>query len=56
MWHKDESNIMDDRYNMKRIVVALSELTVLLSAFSTYRNMTANNSLLIGTWQQPNAT
>lgn len=32
MWHKDESNRMDNRYNMKRIAVALSVLTVLLSA------------------------
>lgn len=54
MWHKDESNRMDNRYNMKRIAVALSVLTVLLSACSTHRNMTVNNSLLIGTWKQPN--
>lgn len=56
MWHKDESNRMDNRYNMKRIAVALSVLTVLLSACSTHRNMTVNNSLLIGTWVQPNVT
>lgn len=56
MWHKDESNRMDNRYNMKRIAVALSVLTVLLSACSTHRNMTVNNSLLIGTWEQPNVT
>lgn len=54
MWHKDESNRMDNRYNMKQIAVALSVLTVLLSACSTHRNMTVNNSLLIGTWEQPN--
>lgn len=54
MWHKDESNRMDNRYNMKRIAVALSVLTVLLSACSTHRNTTVNNSLLIGTWEQPN--
>lgn len=41
---------------MKRIAVALSVLTVLLSACSTHRNMTVNNSLLIGTWEQPNVT
>lgn len=56
MWHKDESNRMDNRYNMKRIAIALSVLTVLLSACSTHRNMTANNALLIGTWEQPNVT
>lgn len=41
---------------MKRIAVALSVLTVLLSACSTHRNTTVNNSLLIGTWVQPNVT
>ena len=56
MWHSNESNRMDNRYNMKRIVVALSALTVLLSACSTHRNMTVNNSFLIGTWEQPNVT
>lgn len=56
MWHKDESNRMDNRYNMKRIAVALSVLTVLLSACSPHRNTTVNNSLLIGTWKQPNVT
>lgn len=30
--------------------------TVLLSACSTHRNVTVNNSLLVGTWQQPNVT
>ena len=56
MWHKDESDRMDNRYNMKRIAVATSVLTVLLSACSTHRNTTVNNSLLIGTWEQPNVT
>lgn len=56
MWHKNESNRMDNRNNMKRIVVALSVLTVLLSACSTLRNTTVSNSLLIGTWEQPNVT
>ena len=56
MWHKDESNRMDNRYNMKRIAVALSALTVLLSACSPHRNTTVDNSLLIGTWEQPNVT
>ena len=56
MWHKDESNRMDNRYNMKRIAVALSALTVLLSACSPHRNTTVNNSLLIVTWEQPNVT
>ena len=41
---------------MKRIAVALTVLTVLLSACSTHRNTTVNNSLLIGTWEQPNVT
>ena len=41
---------------MNRIAVALSVLTVILSACSTHRNMTVNNSLLIGTWEQPNVT
>ncbi|WP_301889823.1 hypothetical protein [Bacteroides caecimuris] len=41
---------------MKRIAVALSALTVLLSACSPHRNTTVNNSLLIGTWEQPNVT
>lgn len=54
MWYKNESNRMDNRYNMKRIAVALSVLTVLLSACSPHRNTTVNNSLLIGTWEQPN--
>ena len=41
---------------MRRIAVVLSVLTVLLSACSTHRNTTVNNSLLIGTWEQPNVT
>ena len=41
---------------MKRIAVALSVLTVLLSACSSHRNTTVNNSLWIGTWKQPNVT
>lgn len=41
---------------MKRIAIALSVLMVLLSACSTHRNTTVNNSLLIGTWEQPNVT
>lgn len=56
MRHKDENNRMDNRNNMNRIAVALSVLTVILSACSTHRNMTVNNSLLIGTWEQPNVT
>ena len=56
MWHTDEHNRMDNRYNMKRIAVALSVLTVLLSACTIHRKMTVNNSLLIGTWEQPNVT
>lgn len=56
MRHKDENNRMDNRNNMNRIAVALSVLTVLLSACSPHRNTTVNNSLLIGTWEQPNVT
>ena len=56
MWRTDEKNRMDNRYNMKRIAVALSVLTVLLSACSPHRNTTVNSSLLIGTWEQPNVT
>lgn len=42
---------------MKTAIYILSGLAMLLSACSTHRNMTVNNSLLIGTWeQQPNVT
>lgn len=29
---------------------------MLIASCSTHRNLTVNNSLLIGTWQQPNVT
>lgn len=41
---------------MKQIIAILAFLTILLSACSTHRNMTVNNSLLVGTWEQPNVT
>lgn len=41
---------------MKKAIYILSGLAMLLSACSTHRNMTVNNSLLIGTWEQPNVT
>ena len=37
---------------MKKAIYILS----VLSACSTHRNMTVNNSLLVGTWEQPNVT
>lgn len=41
---------------MKKTAIILSGFAMLLSACSTHRNMTVNNSLLIGTWEQPNVT
>ncbi len=41
---------------MKKAICILSGLAMLLTACSTHRNMTANNSLLIGTWKQTNVT
>lgn len=41
---------------MKKAIYILSGLAMLLSACSTHRNMSVNNSLLIGTWEQPNVT
>lgn len=41
---------------MKKVISILSGFAMLLSACSTHRNMTVNNSLLIGTWEQPNVT
>lgn len=41
---------------MKKVISILSGFAMLLSACSTHRNMTFNNSLLIGTWEQPNVT
>ncbi len=39
---------------MKKTICILSGLAMLLTACSTHRNMTANNSFLIGTWKQSN--
>lgn len=41
---------------MNKAICILSGLAMLLTACSTHRNMTVNNSLLIGTWEQPNVT
>ena len=41
---------------MKKAIYILSALAMLMASCSTHRNMTANNSLLIGTWEQPNVT
>lgn len=41
---------------MKKEIYILSVLAILMASCSTHRNMTVNNSLLIGTWQQPNVT
>lgn len=39
---------------MKELAIILSGLSILMSSCSTHRNLTVNNSLLIGTWEQPN--
>lgn len=41
---------------MKKAIYILSGLAMLLTACSTHRNTTVSNSLLIGTWEQPNVT
>lgn len=41
---------------MKKAISILSGLAMLMASCSTNRNMTVNNSLLIGTWEQPNVT
>ncbi len=42
---------------MKKATYILSGLAMLLMAScSTHRNLAVNNSLLIGTWEQPNIT
>lgn len=41
---------------MKKTATIIAGLAMLLSACSTHRNTTVNNSLLIGTWEQPNVT
>lgn len=41
---------------MKKALYILSALAMLMASCSTHRNMTVNNSLLIGTWVQPNVT
>ena len=41
---------------MKKAISILSGLAMLMASCSTNRNITVNNSLLIGTWEQPNVT
>lgn len=41
---------------MKKAIYILSGLAMLMASCSTHRNMTVNNSILIGTWEQPNVT
>lgn len=41
---------------MKKAIYILSGLAMLMASCSTHRNKTVNNSLLIGTWEQPNVT
>lgn len=41
---------------MIKKAIYLFALVTILTACNTHRNMTANNSLLIGTWEQPNVT
>ncbi len=41
---------------MKKAIYILSGLAMLITACSTHRNATVQNSLLVGTWEQPNLT
>lgn len=41
---------------MKKAISILSGLAMLMASCSTNRNLTVNNSLLMGTWVQPNVT
>ena len=41
---------------MKKAIYILSALAILMASGSTHRNVSVNNSLLIGTWEQPNVT
>lgn len=41
---------------MKKATYILSALAIIMASCSTHRNMTVNNSLLIGIWEQPNVT
>ena len=41
---------------MKKAIYILSGLAMLMASCSTHRNMTVNNSILIGTWERPNVT
>lgn len=41
---------------MKRITFIISAIAVVLSACNTHRSATVQNSLLVGTWEQPNLT
>lgn len=39
---------------MKKIAFIITAIAITLSACTTHRNATVANSLLVGTWQQPN--
>ena len=41
---------------MKKVIYILSGLAMLLASCSTHRNATVGNSLLVGTWEQPNVS
>ena len=41
---------------MKNIAFIISAIAIILSACTTHRNTTVDNSLLVGTWQQPSLT
>lgn len=41
---------------MRKSAIILSTLAMLMSACTTHRNATVGNTLLVGTWVQPNVT
>ncbi len=41
---------------MKKAIYILSGLAILMASCSTHRNVSVNNSLLIGIWENPNVT
>ncbi len=41
---------------MKKAIYILSGLAILMASCSTHRNVSVNNSFLIGTWEQSNVT
>lgn len=42
--------------SMKKAIYILSVFAMLMASCSTHSNATVSNSLLIGTWEQPNVT